>query len=310
MDTKTATALQKMHYELVGSHSAVQICMWAKESLLDKDVCYKEKFYGIKSHRCCQMTPCFDCDQRCLFCWRPWELASAPIEKWDDPNTIIDGCITAQRKKLSGFGGNSKINKKKFEAAQNPLSFALSLSGEITLYPYLTDLIKELHRRNIITFLVTNGQHPEVLKKIELPTQLYVSVDAPTKEIYEKLDQPLNKDGWERLKKTLALLPDLDTRKVLRLTIIKGWNMSNIKEWAELVKLANPHFVEVKSYMHVGYSRKRMDEANMPTYEEVKDFSSKLAKELGWKAIDEQVRSRVVLLAKEDYSWRIMKFDA
>jgi len=303
-------ALEKMHYEVVGNHSAVQICMWAKESLLDKDVCYKEKFYGIKSHRCCQMTPCLNCDQRCLFCWRPWEIASTPIEKWDDPKTIVDGCIAAQRKKLSGFGGNSKVNKEKFEEAQNPLSFALSLSGEITLYPHLSELIKELRRRNIVTFLVTNGQHPEVLAKLSkedaLPTQLYVSVDAPTKEIYEKLDQPLNKDGWERLEKTLALLPDLDCRKVLRLTLIRDWNM--VGKWSDLIRLAGDVMVECKSYMHIGYSRKRLKKENMPLHTEIREFSTELAKELKWKVLDEQVRSRVVLLAKEDFSGRVMQF--
>jgi len=49
--------LTRQHYALIGKHSAVQICRWTKKSLRNEGVCYKEKFYGIKSHRCCQMSP-------------------------------------------------------------------------------------------------------------------------------------------------------------------------------------------------------------------------------------------------------------
>ena len=328
---KLRSMLEKMHYELAGERGAVQICMWNKEALLDKDFCYKQKFYGIRSHLCCQMTPVVDvCDQRCLFCWRPWEISfglfpatnragKTPGKNnnvvWDEPTKLIDDCIVAQRRKLSGFGGNTRVNKSKLAAAQEPMHFAISLAGEPTLYPHLAELIKELHNRGKTTFLVTNGQHPEVLRKLEkegaLPTQLYVSVDAPTKEIYEKLDQPLNKDGWARLKKTLSKLPDLKCRKVLRLTLIKDWNLGFVKGWASLIKLAKCEnlMIECKAYMHVGYSRKRLKRENMPLHSEIREFSEVLAKELGWKILDEQVRSRVILLAKEDFDGRIMSFE-
>lgn len=323
---KLKTALEKMHYELAGKRGAVQICMWNKEALLDKDFCYKQKFYGIRSHLCCQMTPIVDlCDQRCLFCWRPWEIAfEKSKESWDKPKDLIKACISAQRRKLSGFGGNEKINKKKFKDAQEPMHFAISLAGEPTLYPYLADLINELHAMDKTTFLVTNGQHPEVLLKLKkegaLPTQLYVSVDAPTKEIYEKLDQPLNKDGWARLTKTLGVVAKLPCRRVLRLTLIRDWNLGFVKEWAKLIRLAEgrekgiikstfgPLMVECKSYMHIGYSRKRLSQNNMPTHAEIRDFAESLCKELDWKILDEQVRSRVVLIAKEDFKERLMKF--
>ena len=51
-------ALEKASYEIVGNHSAVEICGWTKKVLKD-DVagCYKQKFYGIRSHQCTQMTP-------------------------------------------------------------------------------------------------------------------------------------------------------------------------------------------------------------------------------------------------------------
>ena len=51
-------ALEKASYEIVGNHSAVEICGWTKKSLKgDSDGCYKQKFYGIRSHQFTQMTP-------------------------------------------------------------------------------------------------------------------------------------------------------------------------------------------------------------------------------------------------------------
>lgn len=308
MDKKLKKVLENMHYEPVGNHSAVEICSWTKKSLLDEGFCYKQKFYGIRSHLCCQMTPVLDCDQRCVFCWRPWEISFGKVKKWDSPKKIVDDCIKGQIRKLSGFGGNEKVGLKKFKDAQEPQHFAISLSGEPTLYPKLSELIKELHKRGKTTFLVTNGQHPEVLAKIKLPTQLYVSIEAPTEELYKKIDSPLNKDGWLRLNKTLELLPKLDCRKVLRLTLIKGLNDSDIKEWSTLIRKAGSVMLEIKAYMFIGGSRKRLKKENMPSHEEVMDFSKKLAKELKLKVIDEKKESRVALLMEKDFKGRIMRF--
>ena len=73
--SKVKRILKKQHYEIVGKHSAVQICRWTKRSLRDEGVCYKEKFYGIKSHLCCQMTPAVMwCPNKCVHCWRAIEL--------------------------------------------------------------------------------------------------------------------------------------------------------------------------------------------------------------------------------------------
>ena len=67
--------------------------------------------------------------------------------------------------------------------------------------------------------------------------------------------------------------------------------------------------VEIKSYMHVGYSRKRLPKEAMPLHSEIQDFSQKIANALGWKIIDEQVRSRVVLIASKDFKERKMQFN-
>lgn len=303
--------LIKQGYRFTGEHSGVKICTWTKKSLVDEDVCYKEKFYGIKSHRCCQMTPCMFCSNECVYCWRGMDFFKGLKIKGriDEPKEMIENCIKAQRELLNGFPGNSKLNKKKFEEAQNPKHFAISESGEPMIYPYMSDLIKELDRRKITSFLVTNGQFPENIEKLSrMPTQFYVSLDAPTKQIYKKIDKPLLKDYWERLNKTLELMKNLDTRTVLRITAIKGLNMCNEEDYAKLIKKADPKFVEIKGYMWVGSSRERLSMENMPLHSDVVKFSEKIANLSDLKLIDEKKESRVILLMRKDFKSRKLKF--
>ncbi len=302
--------LEKQGYRFTGEHSSVKICTWTKKSLVDRGVCYKETFYGIKSHQCCQMTPCMFCSNECVYCWRTMDLfKNLKIEgKIDEPKEIIDNCIKAQRELLNGFPGNPKLNKKKFEEARNPKFFAISESGEPTIYPYMSELIKELDRRKITSFLVTNGQFPKNIEKLNrMPTQLYVSLDAPTKQIYKKVDRPMLNDYWERLNNTLELMPDLDTRAVIRITAIKGLNMCNEKDYAKLIRKADPMFIEVKGYMWVGSSRERLTIDNMPLHSNVREFALKIAKLNKLKLVDERKESRVVLLMKEDKDRKLFK---
>jgi len=87
--------------------------------------------------------------------------------------------------------------------------FAISLSGEPTLYPKLNELIQLLHKRGYSTFVVTNGMEPDILAHLEPPTQLYLSVDAPNERLFRKIDQPQLPDGWLRLLKSLDILKKL-----------------------------------------------------------------------------------------------------
>jgi len=44
--------LTKGGYRLVGTHSAVKLCRWAKHFLRGHGACYKNGFYGIISYNC------------------------------------------------------------------------------------------------------------------------------------------------------------------------------------------------------------------------------------------------------------------
>ncbi len=288
--------LVKQHYHIC-NHSGVKLCHWTKESLTSGRVCYKQKFYGIQSHRCLQMTPVVAwCQQKCIFCWRPHEY-DVPMPKWDEPDTIIDQCEEGQRKLLSGYWGNERADKKKLEEAMHPNQAAISLAGEPTIYPKIGGLIEAFGARGYTTFLVTNGLLPERLESMTLPTQLYMSLDAPDKETHKKVNVPMIPDSWERINRSLELFPSLDTRKVIRITLVKGWNDFDEKGYARLIEKSNTDFVEVKAYMFVGSSRQRMTIGNMPRHSEVKAFAERLSSELGYPITNEQEASRVVLLS-------------
>ena len=65
-----------------------------------------------------------------------------------------------------------------------------------------------------------------------------------------------------------------------------------------MVRTVNPTYLEPKAYMHVGFSRLRMDGSNMPTHKEIKDFASQLSIEMGYNLLNESPDSRVVLLSR------------
>ncbi len=301
LDETRRRLLEKQHYQLVGAHSAVKPCTWLKKALRGEGFCYKQKFYGIESHRCMQMTPAVAwCTHSCVFCWRNTDMSSSGDDMiWEEPEEIVSQSIEAHRQAISGFGGNTVVDPKKLNEALNPNQVAVSLAGEPTLYPYLSGLIGEYKKRGMTVYVVTNGTRPAAIKSLDvLPTNFYVSVVAPDELTYKRVCAPQISDGWERIQKTIELFPSLDTTTVVRVTAVKGLNIRDPKGYAKLISAAEPDFVEVKAFMYVGGSRLRLTMDNMPTHDEVRAFAREIAKELSYKVKDEKTESRVVLLSK------------
>ena len=288
------------------NHTAAQTCGWTENALKGEGRCYKNIFYGIQSHRCIQMTPVVKCNERCVFCWRDHQGHAYELNdvEWDDPVAVVDASITLQRKLLSGFGGNDAVPRERFEEAMEPRHVAISLDGEPTLYPYLPELIEAFRDRNITTFLVSNGTHPDVLEACE-PTQLYVSVDAADRQTFEEVVRPVTADAWDRLIETMDVLADKSrTRTVLRTTLLDGWNMAHPDWYAGLFERADPDFIELKAYMHVGHSRGRLGRQTMPEHEDVLSFADEVMAYLPEFTERKDVpASRVALLAKTPDTW-------
>lgn len=301
--------LKHKHYGIFGKHSAVEICEWNKKALRGEGVCYKQQFYNVECHRCAQITPAvLWCHQNCIFCWRPAEYMT--IDKftskdYDDPKEIIDGLFSERKKLLSGFGGFPKVSKQKLKEAEIPSHVAISLSGEPTIYKDLWKLIKELKSRKEIKtiFVVTNGMEPENLLTLQkyksLPTQLYLSFVAPNKELHLKINRPKIKNSWEKLQKTISIMPKLKCRKVIRFTLIKEINddKKHIKDFVKIFEKAKADFVEIKSYMYLGYSRKTLKIENMPSFDDCLDYAKAFCKESKDYVISDKCKpSRIILL--------------
>jgi tRNA wybutosine-synthesizing protein 1 len=303
--------LKKAKYG-ISDHATVELCHWTKKSFKNEGDCYKMKFYGITTHRCMEFSPAgMYCENRCIYCWRPMEFYNSmemPEDKVAEPEAVVANLMEERRKLIMGHYGDPNQDKKKLDESLLPSHYAISLSGEPTMYPKLPQLIKYLKTlpETKSIFLVTNGQEPDMLQRLQdegaLPTQLYLSTNAPNEEIFQIVNKPRYKDSWERWNASLKMLSNMNTRTVLRVTLIKDYNSSNelIPKYAEMFKKANPHFVELKSYMHVGRSTNRLEYSNSLEMDEVRHFASELAnKSQVFSVMDESVMSRIVVLQNQ-----------
>src|SRR3989344_3529160 len=183
--------LEKQKYRIVGGHSAVKTCGWTKNMINGQGGCYKLKFYGIMSHQCMQMTTSISCANRCTFCWRGYKAPVSKDWKWgvDDPEFILENSLKAHFKLLEGFNGNPNTTKTMYKQSNEPQHVALSLTGEPITYPRINELLNLFNKKGISTFLVTNAQYPEQIRDLNPVTQLYISLDAPSKELLKEVDK-------------------------------------------------------------------------------------------------------------------------
>lgn len=296
IDDPARTTLSKQGYHLV-AHGAVKPCLWLNRSLRGGDQCYKHHFYGISSHRCVQMTPNLSCNHLCLHCWRPIDEPIAPPKEWIEPGELLDGILREQQRILSGYGGAATTDLARLGEARRPAHVAVSLMGEPTLYPYIDELIREIERRDMTSFLVTNGTMPEVLENLR-PTQLYLSLNASDEMLYQSLSNPSSQGLWDKIQESLSILKGTPSRTVVRMTLARGLNMANPEGYARLLEKAEPDFVETKAYMHLGRSRIRLKRESMPEHNEVLAFAKEISNLLGYKLEDDVPLSRVALLVR------------
>lgn len=135
-------------------------------------------------------------------------------------------------------------------------------------------------------------------------TQLYVSIDAGTKEGLKKIDRPLFRDYWERFLASLEALANKGQRTVYRLTLVKDRNTEEIDNYVELVRRGRPSFIEVKGVTYCGYSgASNLTMANVPYHHEVIDFCQKLVAKLGpdYELACEHAHSCSILIAHTSF---------
>ncbi len=300
--------LKKAKYG-VADHSTVGLCHWTKKSFKHEGSCYKHKFYGISTHRCMEFSPAgMYCENRCVYCWRPMEFYDSmnmDLEQVAEPVDILTKLMAERKKLINGFYGDSRNDKQRLDESLLPSHYAISLSGEPTMYPKLPEMIKYLNslEQTKSVFLVTNGQEPDMIQKLQdedaLPTQLYLSTNAADYESFMRINKPRYDDSWERWNRTLEMLKNLDTRTVLRITLIRGYNdqKESIPAFSRMFDKASPHFIEIKSYMHIGRSTNRLEHENMLDMEEIQQYSKEIVNQSRtFSIMDDSVVSRISVL--------------
>ncbi|MBT4869980.1 MAG: 4-demethylwyosine synthase TYW1 [Candidatus Diapherotrites archaeon] len=300
--------------------ASIQVCEWNRDAIRTngKEHCYKQDFYGADTTSCHQIAPTtFWCNNACVFCWRPKEYMGSKPPTLPKPKEMIEELIKKRAKLLSGFKGNEKVKLSTFDKALEQRHWAISLSGEPTLYKQLPELISYLKKRKgtETVFLVSNGQNPKMLLKLKetksLPTQLYISMVAPEEKLYKSITKNKEKNGWKKYLKSLAMLKLLPTRTVIRFTLIKGKNdgEKTLGQLAEVLETVAADFVEIKAYMWIGMSRKRLVEENMPSFAYTKSTTKKLLKLMpSYKLENQKEISRILLFKnkKSKYKTKII----
>lgn len=244
-----------------------------------------------------ETTPSLACLNKCVFCWRHGTNPVAKLNwRWvlDPPEKVLQGALDGHYSKIKQMRGVPGIQMDRFQEAFTVKHCALSLVGEPIFYPHINGLLKMLHDLKISSFLVCNAQHPDQLAQLLRVTQLYVSIDAPTRQNLKTVDRPLNSDFWERMMACLDILRTTQRhqRTVFRLTLVKGFNMDDISSYADLVERAQPSQIEIKGATFCGSSNGNgnpLTMQNIPFYEECKAFVEALTAELQLRNQDYEI---------------------
>lgn len=138
--------------------------------------------------------------------------------------------------------------------------------------------------------------------ELEPVTQLYVSVDAATKDSLKKIDRPLFSDFWERFLGCLDALATKGQRTVYRLTLVKDYNTESLRDYAELIKRGRPDFIEIKGVTFCGYSGANpLTMENVPFQHEVVSFVQKLLSQL-----DESGQQQYAIACEHEHSCSVL----
>ena len=304
-------ALTKEGYRIIGTHSAVKLCRWTKNQMRGRGGCYKHSFYGITSYQCMEATPSLACANKCVFCWRHHKNPVGTEWRWkeDSPDMIVSQAIDLHRGMINEMRGVPGVIPERLLEAYTVKHCALSLVGEPIMYPRINELMKELHDRRISTFLVTNAQFPEEIANLPPVTQLYVSVDAATRESLKAVDRPLFKDFWERFLGSLQSLRERKQRTVYRLTLVKAYNMEELEGYVQLIEGGQPDFIEIKAVTFCGKSDgSDLTMENVPWHKDVCIYGEAICQlirkrgviDFNYSIATEHEHSCCILIARED----------
>ena len=237
--------------------------------------CYKHTFYNISSFQCMEMTPSLACANKCVFCWRHHTNPVARSFTWnhDSAEFLVDAGLAAHRGMIKQMKGVPGVQEDRLTEAMSVKHCALSLVGEPIIYPEISNFVGILHKKHISSFMVTNAQFPDQIRDLAPVTQLYVSIDAGSKEALKRIDRPIFEDFWERYLACVREIRLKRQRTVFRLTLVNFYNVQDMQGYAQLVRMGCPDFIEVKGVTFCGaHASSDLTMKNVPFHEEVVKF--------------------------------------
>lgn len=198
----------------------------------------------------------------------------------DQPEFLISESIKKHQNMIKQCKGVPGVVPERYEEAFNVQHCALSLVGEPIIYPQINRFLDLLHEQKISSFMVTNAQFPKEIRELKTVTQMYLSIDAATPESLKKIDRPVFPDFWQRFLDSVDALREKGQRTVFRLTLVKEWNMEELKGYGDLILRGRPDFIEVKGVTYCGNNKaSSLTIKNTPYHEEVCVWVQKLVEE-------------------------------
>lgn len=177
------------------------------------------------------------CNFDCIYC----ELKGAkPVDTIQNPPTVKDVIASVTEALLK----HNDIDV-----------ITLTANGEPTLYPYMKELIKELHiiKNNSKLLILSNGatvtckQTRDTLKEIDI---VKLSLDCATESCFKKIDRPLKglhvKDIIEGIKEFRKIY---DKELVLEILVVEGINDKEIEFEAlkDVLKDIKPDRIDIST---------------------------------------------------------------
>lgn len=177
------------------------------------------------------------CNFDCIYC----ELKGAkPVDTIQNPPSVIE-VVTSVKEAL-----------KKHKTID---VITLTANGEPTLYPYMKELVKELHmiKGNSKLLILSNGatvtckDTREILKEIDI---VKLSLDCATESCFKKIDRPLKglhvKDIIEGIKEFRKIY---DKELVLEILVVEGINdkTSEFEILSDVLKDINPDRIDIST---------------------------------------------------------------
>ncbi|MBD3376171.1 radical SAM protein, partial [candidate division KSB1 bacterium] len=188
--------------------------------------------------------PLKTCTQNCIYC----ELG-------------IDQHTTIQRKAYVPVGSIMGELKKWLELNRDADIdyFTITGSGEPTLNNQLGILIDEIQKiTKIPTAILTNGtllSDPQVRKDCSKAEVVLPSLDAPNRDIFNKINRPNPELNFESFVNGLKLFREEYSGQIwLELFFLEGYNTDpdSIKQFRHILDIINPDKIQLNTYVRPG----------------------------------------------------------